>query len=76
LSGPEEQPARNPLLVLEEPTLAVDPAGIAGEVASRTDDPVARHDHREGVGAVGAADRADGGSIAQRAGLLPVRAGL
>src|SRR3954464_5642465 len=49
------------LLDLEEGLLALDAAGVAGEGAVGADHPVAGDDDRDGVAAVGQADRAGGG---------------
>src|SRR5690606_28362048 len=45
-------------LEAQQRALALDPAGVAGERTVAADDAVAWHDHRNGVSADGAADRA------------------
>src|SRR3954451_5800596 len=47
----------HPGLEVEQVPLAVQPAAVAGEAAVRADDPVAGHDDRDRVAAVGGADR-------------------
>src|SRR5690606_39127075 len=47
-----------PPLEAQQCALALDPAGVAGERTVAADDAVAWHDHRDGVAADGAADRA------------------
>ena len=44
--------------MLQQPTLAVEPAAVARQAAVRADHAVARHDDRDRVAAVGGADRA------------------
>ena len=60
-------------LVAQEPGLALEAAAVAGEIASGPDDPVAGHDDRHGVAAVGEPDRAAGLRVADPTGQFAIR---
>jgi hypothetical protein len=62
--------------VVEEGTLAVHAAGVAGQRAVGADDPVARHDDRHGVAADCVAGRPGGTGHPGSFGDVPVRHGL
>src|SRR5687767_13852870 len=63
-------------LVGEQHALALEPAAVAHERAVGTDHAMARHDDRDGVAAVGEADRADLARVAERGRERPVGGGL
>ena len=63
-------------LVVEEPRLRLDATAESGELAVRADHPVARHDDRDRVPAVGGADRTRLVHVAEPPGLLAVADGL
>jgi hypothetical protein len=56
----------------EEPAFAVEPAAVADQRAVGPDDAMARDDDGDGVGAVGGADRANGGGRSDADGEVPV----
>ena len=60
----------------EKCTLAVESASIAAERPIRADYPVARHQYRDRVGAIGGADCAGGAGNAHRRGDVCIGAGL
>src|SRR4029079_3889488 len=65
------------LLQLEQGALAVDAAGIAGELAVAADDAVARYDDGQPVGCVGDTDCArDDGFVAEATGDVAIRRGF
>jgi len=61
-----------PRFEVQEETLALQPAGVAGELAAPADDAVARDDHRERVAADGVAHPARQRGVTERAGELAV----
>src|SRR5205809_5460909 len=68
-----EQLRRDDTFVDEKPAFAPEPAAVTGEAAVGSDDAMARHDQRDGVGAVGGAHRPDGRRLADPACQLGVR---
>src|SRR5438477_8551209 len=59
--------------VLEQPPLPIESAAIACQLPVRADHPVARDDHGDRIGAVGCADSANGGWVADAFRELPIR---
>lgn len=59
--------------MLEKPLLSLQAASVARQAPVAADDPVAGHDDRDGIVAVGRPDRAHGARLADGSGEIPVR---
>jgi len=63
-------------LVVEQPPFSIEPASVTGQLAVRSDDPVARDDDRDRIRAVGEPDRARGADRSDLPGDRSIRGGV